>query len=161
MANTAISVSNTKQNLTKEQKAAREVAEAITNQKPATKPKPFYKLDAEENKVFKKIRNYNEYYSDGDSLALTDLARALVCRERVFLELKALHHSNEEYSATYKAHKYWDDAVQHNMKILAVALGDRYKLAYDMSKIIQANMPKEQEIKQVESDPVLQLLEQI
>ena len=157
----AVSVHSTTKNLTKPERAARKVAEAITNQKPAKPPESFYKLTKIELEIFEKVRDYNEYFSDGDSMALSDLARAFIQREKVFKKLKSFTPADLEYKEFMKAHRYWDEIIQHNMKLLAISLNDRYKLAYDMSKIIQANMPKETETKEIETDPVLQLLEQI
>jgi len=59
MANQAISVKNSKQNLSKAQKAARKKAEAkvVTN---GTKPKADKLLNAPERKIFNKLKKYNE-----------------------------------------------------------------------------------------------------
>ncbi len=160
MANTAISVNNSKKNLTKQEIAARKVAEESVIQKPVTKPKPFYPLNKLEQKIFNKIKKYNDWFSDGDSLPLTDLSRAYIEREKAYEGLNKLTPSDDVYKEYLKAHKYWEDIVQTNMKKLAISLGDRYKLAYEMSKVIQANMNETEsnENKQSEADPVLKLI---
>ncbi|MDN4492886.1 hypothetical protein [Ureibacillus aquaedulcis] len=160
MANTAISVKNSKKNLTKQEEAARKVAEEMVIQKPAKPPQPFYKLDKLELKIFKKIRSYNEYFSDGDSLPLTELARAFVKREAIEETFNQYTPLDAEYKEFMKAHKYWTDQIQLNMKLLKITIGDRYSMAYEMSKTIQSNMVvDENEAVVEETNPVLKLID--
>lgn len=155
MANTAKSTEDTVKNLTKVEIAARQAAEKLMALKPAEPPIPFQKLNAVEMKIFNKVREYNDFFSDGDAIPLTDLAISFVQRERYLKVLKKLDVTDEGCKALRLEFKYWDDKVQQCVKILKITIGDRMSLAYEMSKVIQDHMAKENDdVEIIESSPV-------
>ncbi|MFF2591074.1 hypothetical protein ACFVSS_25200 [Peribacillus butanolivorans] len=140
--------------------AARQEAErlVVTNQ---TSPKASPLLNAEERKIFNKLKKRNDNYTENDSESLNLLSQYL----NMWYKLKQAHNELDifdERTSDYERRMIAiDKQISQHMSALAIPLSQRFRLANDMAKVMIEEKKLEQMngIKPQEVNPLMALLQ--
>ncbi|CAH0208128.1 hypothetical protein SRABI84_02070 [Peribacillus simplex] len=157
------SVDQLKRKVSKAELAVRAETEElmVTNQ---TSPKASPLLNAEERKIFNKLKKRNDTYTENDSESLNLLSQYL----HMWTKLKQAHNEfdifDERASEFEKRMIAIDKQIAVHMSQLCIPLSQRFRLANDMAKVTieemkLAQMEKDSQPKEV--NPILQLLDRI
>lgn len=137
MANQAKSLSAGRQNFSRAQIAARQSAEemVVTNQ---TKPKAneTVKNHSIMRKLFNKLKNLNDHFTEADSIALNTLTFNIYHRALNENRINEYDIEDERYERFLLRIEKFNRMIDNSMKQLCIPLNSRLSLANDMAKVM-------------------------
>ncbi|PEJ57057.1 hypothetical protein CN692_14255 [Bacillus sp. AFS002410] len=162
MANQARGVHSIRKNLTKAEITARETAEelVVTNQ---TKPKAdeTTKNHSIMRKLFNKLKNLNDHFTEADSIALNTLVFNLYMKQRSQEKLITTDELDDNFSRLLINLEKFNKQINESMKQLCIPLNARMSLANDMAKVMieEKKLEAMEAPKVKEVNPLLAILE--
>ncbi|HDR7260259.1 TPA: hypothetical protein QCX12_003982 [Bacillus paranthracis] len=158
---TTTPVSQLSMKISKAERAARQEMEQkyVTNVK--TKPKPVLAVSKLEKKLFDKLSELNDIFTEADSISLTMLSKSMYRMELLSERLEELDEMDERAADLEKRIQAFERSVAMHMKDLCIPLSARLRLSNEMAKL----MIEEKKLANMETqnqqvvNPLLALLE--